>query len=877
MKDHNHSKLLFEGTANYDGPHCEMCIQSYQTLIRDLAIQVGINIPAKSLHTMDKAIAQFTSAFFTEVSKKHSGTEVKQFAEDCKLRNKELLSVANMLAVEDYSQILSSLYLVTSDKAPSVTLADLRYMPKSLKGILVYLREEGLLLDSVGISKQPRIYIYLYKWLFEVTRVFGMFTDIRDSLDHDAKIQMYLLPVSLGQLFERLNPTDDIMDEYAEDLLSVLESPSTELSQSFLDLFNQVKGDILNPKCRKSYVQDFKKALRSFKIKGFNVHDYYATLKSSTSRIMIDGKWCKFPSFVSSLFETDELRGSPEIQKFDQLIGYKSAYLSKDEQVANNLQVITDVVETKMIPNPSKYKPRGIHIGSNSLQDRCNWFHNQLQPFLFSLESDCMIRHQKGVDFLMKITSSRFRNENQNSIFVSDFSNATDTLSQEFQCLCLGILFPNEVVEFWRYVSQLPKQFYYPGKGQWKYYIQETGQPQGLLGSFDAFSLAHHILMLMLMKCTGLESTKATDFYRILGDDSIISYPTIESTEDLYTKHTWLCTECSLRKNDSKTAKSFYNVNTLSYPDEILDFAKVSVSRGNFLTPLPVGLGIFYDKDPAITNLSAILWYSYHKVTFRRWAHHVAFKCYGKNIHDFLVVESILTSGQIEYLSSFKDEEVFSMIDSALSGASIYSYGLSEYRSSLLGYFISDEKKQSKLMKSVSFENVWKGFFPASYMDQWSNLISKDHKFWLLLEEATDLASEIQALYELGDVRLATCIAALCKRINADEDIEYMADWVKSVEEGKDTGELWTHLSYLNYDQLFKPLKGVEQLSIRSLREKSKTKAGFLYQTTREFRRNFRGIAEIDTAIKDSQVAILDYMIANVYENAANVVERDDA
>lgn len=870
MKDHKSSKYCIGEPANYDGPDRGTCIQSYQTLIRDMALQAGINIPPKSQHVIDKAITQFVDAFHKTLTTFKSGSQVKDFADLCKQRKNELLSVANFLAINDYPKIANCLYFETGSNNQIVNLSDLNYFPNSLKSVFVWLKDEGLLLDHVAIKYQPRFYIYLYKLLFEIVKV--VFSNSSNDQDPDAVVQLYLIPVSIGQLFERLNPTSDVMEEYAEDLLSVLQTPGRDPSEEFLQLFEEVKNDILSPRCKLKYVSEFRKALKHFKYRKFKTSDYYATLKASTSTIEIGGRSRRFPSIVSSLFESDELRGSLEIQRFDELIGYNSAYLSKDEQEEHNLIVSTNRVETKEIPNPSKYKPRGIHIGSNSLQDRCNWFHNQLQPFLISLPNDSMVLHQKGVDFLVEITSPKYRDENQNSIFVSDFSNATDTLNQQFQCLCLELLFPQEVVDFWRYVSQLPKEFYMPNSRIYKHYIQETGQPQGLLGSFDAFSLAHHILMLMLMKCSGLEDYDPLKFYRILGDDSVVSFPTVDSNHDLYQNHSWLCKECSLIKNDSKTAKSFYNNSTLDYPDEVLDFAKVSVSRGRFLTPLPVGLGAFYSEDPAVTKLSAILWYNYHKVTFKKLLHHVVFQCYGKNMKDFLIAESILTSGQIPYLASFKDEEISRIIDSTIQGVSIYSYGISELQNTFLGYFISEENKQAKMFTRLSFEQIWNGFFPRSEMDEWSRWVSKDHKFWKLLEDSVELSEDIQTLYELGDPTLAIAIGGLFRKDGLEESIHHTIHWINSVKELQGSEDLWQMFSHLSYEALFHSLtKEVGQYQVKSFSKASKDYSKFLYNAIKQARKSSYYSLDLTQEIKSCQVELLTYIIDHVYPTGNTV------
>lgn len=851
--------------VNYDGPTQDQCITSYQTLMLDLSIQAGIAIPPKSQNVIEKSITQFITCFFNEARKKKSGKEVQSFTDLCKLRSKELLAVANCLAIGDYAHLYDSIYLVSGSNSCSVNLSDLSYFPKDLKGMFIHFQSLGLTLDQVSIEHQPRFYIYLYKLLFEVVKVISQY-DIT-SYDQDAANQMLLVPVSMGNLFEKCNPTKDIMKEYANNLLTILRSPGTTLSNEFIRLFERVKKDILNPYCKLEYVKQFKLARDKFRIRKFSNKDFYATLKASTSTIEIDGKRRKYPSFISSIFEYDPLRGSPEVTAFDDFVGYESSYITQEELKNLPWKVMTMTVITQMIENPSKFKPRGIHNGTNALQDRCNWLHHQLQPFLFSMPTDCMINHQHGVDFLMEVTSPQYRKEKHNSLFVSDFSNATDTLNQEFQCLCLGILFPSQIVDFWRFVSQLPKEFRMPDGKEFIHYVQETGQPQGLLGSFDAFSLAHHILMLMLMKMCNLEDIDSLDFYRILGDDSIVSFPTLDMEYLVYKNHSWLCEQANLLKNDSKTAKSFFNLDTNDYPDDILDFAKVSISKGTFLTPLPVGLGASYASDPAITKISALIWYNYHKVTFTKLLHHIIFQCYGKRDLDYLMAEAILTSGQIPYLSSFKDEKAFRLIETSIRGLSIYAYGISEFQNTVLGYFISETNKQNKMYSALSFEQVWAGFFPFEEMEEWTKSIPANHKFWLIVQENADLADDIQALFDIGDPRLVTAIGGLLSRVDIDDSLESLLSWIHNVDSADNQNDLWNLFCYLDYERLFGTLaKDINNLQVKSFTKVSQDISKFLYNALRCARkRKYFNLEIPQDIIISSKLNLLNYIIDQVY------------
>jgi hypothetical protein len=478
---------------NYEGVKPVEATKAYMTLIADLIVVAGLKVPDNELSRLEKNISKFISAFFDTLFEQKTGEQVEQFATICKERQKDLLKVSNFIITNNLKEAFDAMFIVSgSPDNPFCTRlldANKRYVSDTLNQIMVYFVEEDLLLADVTISKRPRFYIYLYKVLFHILEIVSSYKD--DSLDQQAVEALLLLPSSIGQLYEKLNPTDDIMDRYAKDLLDTLQQPSTGPSEAFWEIFEEVQKDLdfgkSNPRKAKPYIKEFVKACNSLKWSKFDSHQYYSTLKSSTYSIEIEEQYgkkksYKFPSFVSSLFEPDEAKGLEEVQEFDNFINYNSGYLSRAESLIKfGFDVTGYRAITKMIWNPSKYKPRAIHLCCQADQDRLGNIHNNLSKFLDSLKSDAKEDHyNKGVKFLMKVTDPHFRSVNRNSVFVSDFSNATDTLDQSFQNRCLGLIAPPPVVKYWESISKMPKVFILKN-GKKIFYTQESGQPQGSL------------------------------------------------------------------------------------------------------------------------------------------------------------------------------------------------------------------------------------------------------------------------------------------------------------------------------------------------------------------------------------------------------------
>lgn len=862
MKTHATSRPTFNISKHpcfYDGPSNVECANSFIALVQDLTIEIGIPIQPNLLALIEKSINSFVSCFFSEAQRLVTGKDVKVFTELCKQRKSDLMSVSNMIAVDNFNGIADSLFVLDKKAKEAIKLSQFRYLPKGIKDVFLYIIEDDLEMGHVTLSSNPRFYIYLYRMLFALVEYTSGLPE-EFNITYIAIIRtLLLLPSSLAQIYEKMNPDKFVMTEYAEDILRLLQTPEKPLTEEFLKIFNIVKKDILTPGPAPKYVVEFRRALETFKLQKleFKDSDYYTTLKSSTSIVTVDGKYQRNKSLVSSLYELDELKENPIVQKFDALIGYNSSYREEPCRGYKDL-----VIKTLMIPNPSKYKPRAIHIAQNAIQDRCKFVHRMLQPLLSTLRTDCMIHQHSGVDFLKMVSSSVYRRVNRNNILGSDFSNATDTLSQEFQQLCLGILFQDEVVDFWRVISQLPKVFVMPDGSEIPY-SQTTGQPQGLLGSFDCFSLAHHILLLMLMQMSGLRQMSSTKFYRILGDDSLISFPS-SNIVDVDKAHSWLCSEVSLLKNESKSTKSFFDESG-GYLSVLIDFAKVSIFEGEFCSPLPSGLGLSYSHCPKITKLSAILWYNYHGLTFKKLLHHLLLTEYGDDLDNFIAAEAVMTSGQIPYLKNFEDKEISDMIDPFVKGCSIFSYGVAEIQQTLFGFFVSEDAKKKQMMKRTNFDSAWGDLLPTKTIENFASQVPLDHKYLKLLSKSTTLAEGLYLLYELNEPELADQIAILAEQSEAIGNLDPIVERLSLVKASPDSDDLTQLFIGLEYKHLFNDTKCLENLQVRSLRERMTIQSGLLSNSIQQFKSQFSLSSLIREGLNSSTLLIVDKLVKNIY------------
>lgn len=758
--DKHQSCKVVTDTSLYDGPSKSQVYDSFCSLYSDLISDLDSFLNQASLSLISHWISKFLNGFWKQSKAMKTGSEVKEFADLCKARRNDLQSVLSSFISGKAPAFPGDFYVVADNPRK---LESLSYYPNSFKALLSYMEELNEVMSFVELKQSPGFYVYLHKIVFHLISSFEISEE--EYEENKEKIIILLnLALSLGQVYEHMNPTPEVMEEYGQALLNQLRQESKDPSDDFWSLFEEVAKDINAPLTNSNrYVHDIIRARRKFRKRGipqFSYSDYYLTAKAATSTVTRNGKRIKLNALYSSIIEDDPIKDDPRVSTFDNLIGYQSGYLNQYD-LPDDIDMEEKLVITQMIPNPGKFKPRGIHVGCNAIQDRCKYLHKISAEFLNTIDSCCMKQHFNGVKFLKKVTSPSYRREHRNNVFVSDFSNATDTLNQQFQCKVIEVFFNKTFADFWEFISTLPKTFRHPLDNSLEDYIQNTGQPQGLLNSFDAFSDAHIYLICMLMKKFNLTDVELSEVLAIVGDDSIVSYPSeLELNEvdgyTFYTFHSWLCREVSLIKNDSKTGKSFFDEQG-SYSHEVLDFAKVSIQDGIFVTPIPYGLASAYANKPGFTDLQLYLWLSSKGIVYKELAYRRIFKAFYNKPDQLMAVSSVMSSGEIPFLDNFQDEQLFSSIDSTIRGVSLYTFYLNQLEHTFLSSILSENRKNelnSKNFLDKSLDSLEKDFYQFDInLGKLVNILPKNHKYNLMITKNMQIAQDISDLLEFGEDR----------------------------------------------------------------------------------------------------------------------------
>lgn len=424
------------------------------------------------------------------------------------------------------------------------------------------------ILDLWSCDRRPGC----YKWLFLADLLMISWAAKADSLECDAweAASWYSTVIcSIGRLYEDIRPNVAYVEQSEQEALSRLVAThdldhESVYYQKLFELFDDIREG------SKTYIRDISSALRKSELitnRQYSYRDYHLSMRKTGSKF----KGKSYPGLYSALFESDQR--TPESANFDDFTGYVSHYNQNPTEQVEQPGGKTISIEQHKVDR------RIIHMGDNPRQDRLNYVHRRLQDFLNLLPEDCTKNQNRGIDFAIKVTDPAYRMQFGNNVYSLDISKATDTIDLEFQELCLRLLFPDEIVDYWIMISKSPRKFYFTS-GKVCEYVQTCGQAQGYKSSFPSFAWCHHIVMRLLMLITDHTDMKPQDFYRVLGDDSIISCP--DPTEEVLDRYIDICQWINWSTNRSK---GYVAHSSEQYA--FAEFAKKRVLNGVINTPIP--------------------------------------------------------------------------------------------------------------------------------------------------------------------------------------------------------------------------------------------------------------------------------------------------
>jgi hypothetical protein len=797
---------------NFTGPSLEVVRSSIIT--RDLGIPY-LEEYEYLRPVVIRAKQRFCDLFYRSLNA--MGTRIEEdWVTSCKKRDKELSAVLGRIIDSDETLELVVACRTATGYREFYSLDEIGYCPRSFSIVGV---SEDDIVDLYINEKRPKIYGCLFVAMFKVASA------CREAMQRDEELFKNLCDLALSileiaGLYNESSPDAEHWKLQELNTLKILENPPTRKDdQRIMDVFIQVCDDIRFS--NKPYIKEIQNAIRSqrrYCSSPFTDKDYYYSIKADPA--YIPGFKYK-QSLIKSMVENDPLAGC----SFDEKTGYTSAYNTTVPEGYD-----APWIKTIHIANKGKYKTRAIHLAISAIQDRCCYIHNRLYAVNRRIPSDCTKDQANGQLFTCKISSPEYREDHGwSSVLAFDWSNATDKMWQWFQEECLKLVFDDEIVEFWHTVSTCKKTFVFID-GTKKVYQQINGQPQGLLGSFDAFAFAHHIIMLMTMYMSGLTEYRGSDFYRVLGDDSIISSITWDPNNHVGDNYVNICSWANMEIERSKSTEILSN-NKVA----LVDFAKVKVLNGKYFSPIPTRLANrIGTHDSQYFAFSSALWQGSHGFFKPDWfATLIDF--YYPEEEDNKLAHMLVESGIIP---SFKevgfDDPLMREEEVCLKLA--LCYALNKIKASCISGLLGDKTKEYlEVMDKATDVNALTTLLPESLSSVWDRVENINHKINIALESNLDKEDTIREIFSCSEDQARIMTAGLSITQEEFESIQTAIQLMDSAIDNPETIELFKSEILSLMDRLTL----LDRLQYRSLYKKHALDSIILERSVRTFKEVF--------------------------------------
>lgn len=782
---------------NYTGPAQEVVESSSSARLKNIGFLRQYEYLREEVRLAEKI---FIGNFYRTLEGMHNTIDVN-WVNACKSRHQELFDVFS--AIVQQEEDTEVVILTRSGKV--LNLDQLTYAPKKylIKGVDI----EDQILDVYISHSYPKMYAPLFVAMFKVALACQKTRDCEPDLFADLKSLAFSL-YERGGLYNETNPDDKEWKKQEQSTLDILtRTPTRKERRWVMKAFNQVLRDIregielLKDRHRdavKPYVLEICQAIvatERYCHSDFNDDDYYLSMAADAANIKELSKLGIRSSLLKSALEVDPLVGCD----FDKHVNYVSHY--------NPGSTDDPWIITIHIPNPGKFKTRAIHLSLSAIQDRCAYIHNRLAAVLARIPSDCTKDQSRGIRFTLEVSNPEWREDRMwPSVLAYDWSNATDKLWSFFQERVLDLIFNKEVVEFWHLVSSCDKEFRHKD-GSVTSYKQLNGQPQGLLGSFDAFALAHHIIMLMTMNLSNREDLLGSQFYRVLGDDSIICSVSRDKKNVVGNMYMAVCDWCNVPINRVKSTEILCD-----QPVALVEFAKIHALNGEYFSPIPERLANRIGKhNQDYYAFSGAFWGQRHGMDNRGMINSLIDKYYPEELENHLA-KVLMFSGIIpSYADLGFSDPVLSQTDEAIQLALCYWYN--KVKATFALNALSDKAKEKLNFSDKEMKDALLELIPEQLEWLFDRIQDPDHKLMKAIQQNLDKESVISQYLECSPDQALVIAASV--RLTVDE-----VDGIRSVVEMIETlADNPAMISFYDSDirNLDARLKSLDRLNYRSI------------------------------------------------------------
>jgi hypothetical protein len=676
----------------------------------------SLNLRSADVATIvQKSCELFMEQFIHASEGIHQTHQIIEFVDACKNRYSDLEKLDSVILNADARNSGLTIYRARSDGSVGP------YKAQYENRISVATDDDD---EIFTMHRNPKCYKSLFLGYYDLVHLTQ-----REDIDQDTIIPEIVKGsraiLSIAKVYEDIRGTDDFVLQEEKTSLQRLNKTHTldhtnVWYNHFLTVIQDINEGLTNMR-PKAYINDIVTSLRKVdRSRNYNFQDYHVSFKSTGTRF----KGKSIPGLYASLIEIDPLQGEADP------IGYTSNYNKVTQEGINSVPFKTITIEQHKVAR------RTIHMANNAIQDRYNYFHNIAQEVLDNLIVDCTRNQDKGVTFASAVTHPSYRMKWENSVYSLDISKATDTLDQEIQEMAVSIIFGDERAKFWSSMMKYERQFCFSNGTKHKYY-QLCGQAQGFKSSFPLFAWVHHLVMRSVMVANNLTSMNPKDFYRVLGDDSIMSCKDPKQTvRDSYIS---CCNFINWDVNKDKGFTYIHGKDTIASAE----FAKMRIVDGVNKTPIPIRLIINSSNDQR-SFIQLLSWVSAKMegqtlADFRYWLEYF----YPSDNWDekFLLITKLRQMELIPILNNFKPTEIVD-ISSQEQLILVAATLIVKFKQTLVDIFLPDYLRgEGDLKKREPFLNT---NYESELMDYAEDM---NNKYFQVIQNNIDRINAIDRVF----------------------------------------------------------------------------------------------------------------------------------
>jgi len=378
--------------------------------------------------------------------------------------------------------------------------------------------------------------------------------------------------------------------------------------------------------------------------------------------------------------------------------------------------------------------------------------------------------------------------------------------------------------------------FFY--NGEKKGYDQTCGQPQGLVGSFDAFAYAHHILWLMTMKLAGMERDTASSVYRVLGDDNVGTSKRYDPENVVFETYKRVCQWAGWEVDEDKTT-----IIGCDDRNALGEFAKVTVLNGVIVSPPPIRIMSRVSSERNYYAFSTALWMLEHGFKMPNLLETLVDEWFGYDDTIKKIALEMIFGGMIPLFEKHYRAHYVSDVD---QGRLAICYLVTKIRGTFMECLMRDEDREALKFSRFGLLDSLEAILGKGKVDLYiSRIENTNHKLLEILKKNIFLETSLRVI--IGEDRSELAASLLDVPTSDLQKMYYISELLISIRDGHFSDE-----DALMAKELKGVMKTLDRYQMRSYHKHAAREVQYIEESIYLFKELF---PEVEPPVSDDLLA----------------------